>query len=635
MATTSEDRSVVVWDRQTGQRLFDLTGFADDANGIVFTPDGQTLIASGEDGSIWTCDAETGANPTQRFQTAGHDPIRHVDINADGNLLVANCSASVMRRFEFPSMKELPAQIITDAHQSPPGPVRFSPEGATLITSARNGSVLIWEAATMKLRHRFQNWSEVRSLTVARDRPWAAACGDDRIVRVFDYQTGKVIHQLSGLLFPALSVSISPDDAWIAAADRSGSIRVWDLVTGNLVDALPGVSQIWSLMFAPESRTIVAADSTGHVWKWTPGVPRARQTIAQADDVIRQVLFLPQTNELAWLYQNSSQVAVADAATNESFLASRAASAPGQNGTRISPRTDAARITESVMRKESVADGTNHTITFAGDGQCWVVGCPFGMIHLWQRGESQPRWTVQAHPKWVSALAITPDGKTVLSCSDTDPVRIWDALTGEPRGTFTIDDQSSNTFALSPDGTTAAVATYQHLALVDVQSGNIVRRFPRTGDTGVTAIAFSSDGALLAVALNNRSIEIWSTQSESPPRVLLGHTNSVTSLAFSPDHRTLASASHDGTVRLWQVLLGQGLLSLRGAALNHSVTFSPDGQRLFACGENQPGQGVVYAWDAPDREAATPLSSGERQGVSPPRMTPEKLQNENPQPSEK
>ncbi len=614
LATSSEDRSVVVWDAVSRQRLFELKGFADDANGILFTPDGQTLIASGEDGSIWTCDAETGANPNKRYQTPGHDPVRHLDINADGNLLVANCSASVMRRFEFPSMKELPEQIITDAHQSTPGPVRFSLDGATLITAGRNGSVLIWEAATMKLRHRFQNWSEVRSLAVARDRPWAAACGDDRIVRVFDFQTGKMIHELTGLSFPALSVSISADDAWIAAADRLGNIRVWDFATGDLIDVLPGTKrQIWCLMFAPQGRTILAGDDTGQVWKWTPGTPRVRQTIAEEHDEIRQVLWLPQTQELAWLHHPSAQISVADAAVADAAsvgtLARRASEGSNITG-KLEPsltrragfETDAGSVRHGVeVRKESVSDGANQTIVFAGDGQRWIVGCLDGAMNLWQRGESQPRWKVQAHPTCVNAVAITLDGKTVFSCADGDQVRVWDTLTGEPRGTLTIDDQPCVTFALSSDGTTAAVASYQKLALVNVKSGQVQRQFPRTG----VPLAFSSDGSLLAVA-NKHSIEIWPTQSESPPRILLGHTQAIKSLAFSPDNRTLASASHDGTVRLWHVLLGQELLSLRGAEKNHSVTFSPDGRRLFACGENQPGKGVLYAWDAPRMEQLPP-----------------------------
>src|SRR3954454_9249851 len=70
---------------------------------------------------------------------------------------------------------------------------------------------------------------------------------------------------------------------------------------------------------------------------------------------------------------------------------------------------------------------------------------------------------------------------------------------------------------------------------------------------GVTSVAFSPDGKMLASGSNDETIKLWDVQAGKEHATLKGHTNEVTSVAFSPDGKTLASASLDGTVRLWDV----------------------------------------------------------------------------------
>src|SRR5438105_1458478 len=82
----------------------------------------------------------------------------------------------------------------------------------------------------------------------------------------------------------------------------------------------------------------------------------------------------------------------------------------------------------------------------------------------------------------------------------------------------------------------------------------------------VRSVAFSSDGALLASAGEDRQILVWDAAT-GPGRyqvrlTLDGHTDTVNCLAFSPDTRLLASASADHTARLWDLSTGQEVASL-------------------------------------------------------------------------
>ena len=66
-------------------------------------------------------------------------------------------------------------------------------------------------------------------------------------------------------------------------------------------------------------------------------------------------------------------------------------------------------------------------------------------------------------------------------------------------------------------------------------------------------IAFSPDGAVLAVGLKDGAISLLEADSGELRQALTGHLDGVTSLAFSPDGLWLASGSLDDSIILWGI----------------------------------------------------------------------------------
>jgi uncharacterized caspase-like protein len=108
---------------------------------------------------------------------------------------------------------------------------------------------------------------------------------------------------------------------------------------------------------------------------------------------------------------------------------------------------------------------------------------------------------------------------------------------------------------------TMKVEATGQVVLWDVSTGQEIGALKGHGK-GVTSVAFSRDGRLLASGSSDNTIKIWDVATKTELRTLAGHTANIESIDFSPDGRLLASAGDDGGTFLWDANTGEHLLTL-------------------------------------------------------------------------
>ncbi|HEV2947830.1 MAG TPA: protein kinase [Gemmataceae bacterium] len=230
-------------------------------------------------------------------------------------------------------------------------------------------------------------------------------------------------------------------------------------------------------------------------------------------------------------------------------------------------------------------------VAFSTDCKIVVTGSHDGKAQSWDTKTGNARWKPLNHDSAVQAVAISYDGKRILTAAGRK-AQIWDAATGERLAQFRQHEKEIRAVTFSPDGKFIATGGSDNDArLWDIQTGQLFRKF--SNEASVLAVAFSPDNRLFLTGSAGGSVQLWNIGSGEKYGPAMRHRAIVWAVSFSPDGRMAVSGSYDRTAQVWDVATRKPL----GVPLLHpsdvrAVAFSQDGESIVTgCSDN-----VARAW---------------------------------------
>ncbi|OCQ94446.1 hypothetical protein BCD64_07120 [Nostoc sp. MBR 210] len=229
-------------------------------------------------------------------------------------------------------------------------------------------------------------------------------------------------------------------------------------------------------------------------------------------------------------------------------------------------------------------------MTISANGEI-LASAGYGQISIWHLPSFQRLYSLTAHDDEIRNLAITADGRILVSASASEPtsiglVKVWNTLTGEELGSWTEKTGASIAISLHPNNKTLAVGTdfyYEKPAinLWNLETLKSLGKLAKFRD-GIDSLAYSPDGNTIAVAVGC-DIQICNMTGQILFK-LTDHMDVIECIVFSPDGRKLASSSGmDQTVRLWNLQTGKQdycISTTDDDCYPSSIAFSPDGKIL-------------------------------------------------------
>ncbi len=225
-------------------------------------------------------------------------------------------------------------------------------------------------------------------------------------------------------------------------------------------------------------------------------------------------------------------------------------------------------------------NGFIQSLAVSPDGKLLLSGSEDKSIVLWSLTEQKEITTLNRHHYNVYALCFTPDGNYFASGGDKNII-IWDKegryikkLAGHKTSVWSID--------FSPSGDTLISGSFDHrFMLWDIYEGEIIKEFEGFEES-MLATAYSPKGNYIAAA-NDRQIFIYETDSFKLHKTINAHASNIYDIQFTPDGKKLVSASRDKTIKIWDVATGniEDLLSRHERSVM-SIDISDNGKMIVS-----------------------------------------------------
>ncbi|MCC5665038.1 serine/threonine protein kinase [Nostoc sp. CHAB 5784] len=252
------------------------------------------------------------------------------------------------------------------------------------------------------------------------------------------------------------------------------------------------------------------------------------------------------------------------------------------------------------------------SVAISPDGKTIVSSGGERTIKLWNLATGKQISSLNAYSQQVNVVAISPDGKTLVSGSDDNTIKIWNMATRKQIRTLTGHSDSVHALAISADSETLVSGSDDNtIKIWDLATGEQIRTL--VGHTfWVRSLAINPNGVILASGSFDKTIKIWNLTKGYSIRTLEGNYQTVTAVAISPDGKTLASASRDvydglrlRTIKLWNLATGKEIRTLAGHANTvTSVAFSADG-KIVASGSRDR---TIKLWNSATGEKILTLT---------------------------
>lgn len=565
-------------------------------NDVAVSPDGSLVASTGRDGSVKLWDGQT-LKPLRSL--VGHTAAAWgVAFAPDGATLASGSSDGTVRVWSVDRAAEL--------HRlSPTGrgitAVAFSPDGRLLATTSWDrsaergvwGVIKLWDATSGGLVHSMEHgvkpivavaWSPDGS------RLFAGTWDDDVTVwRAPDWKVERKLQPAEKEPYKAVQgIAVSTDGALVAVTAKDGTVRIWEMATGALARTLIGQAEgqtqwINDAVFLDDTRlAAVSQDGTLRLWNARTGVQTGIRhghesgvtALARHRDGSLITGSLDGTLRI-WNPDSSSAFSTTEAMYGLAFSAdgSRVATTGWKGLIKTFDTRTNRELTSFVAHGQS-----GIRIDWSRDGKHFATTGNDGKVMLWDAATGEKRSELLG-TKGGEPVAFHPGSAYVAGEAPDGVAKVWRVSDGGEEASLADGTGNISDLAWSPDGALLAVATADgQIRLWDWKARTVRTRI--TQPRGTLMLAFDPTGRTLAVGSSDRSITLFEVAGGRRVHVMSGHDEAIHNLAFSPDGQRLASVASDHTARIWDPARGSLLLTIPFAETPYNLAWSPDGKRL-------------------------------------------------------
>ncbi|RXM36709.1 Apoptotic protease-activating factor 1 [Acipenser ruthenus] len=421
----------------------------------------------------------------------------------------------------------------------------FSPDDKLIATCSADKKIKVWNSQNGNLLRTYDEHSEQVNhcqFTNTSRKILLATCSNDNFIKLWNTNRPGSQNTMFGHGGPVNHCCFSPDDQYLASCSSDGTLKLWEVHTANEWKSIDILDFFPSLTDEPKELEEVVRCSA-----WSSDGTR----------------IMAAAKNMVFLWDLESNKKVADCSGHLSWVHCVRFSPDGS--VLLSSSDDqTVRLweTKKVHPSSAVSLKRDSDVLFHHN-EISVVAPDSRKRKVLEIPSGNTLCTLTGHTKTVLHCQFTPDGQTLITCSEDTTVRVWDWKSLECK---VLKGHSER-----------------------------VKRFRLLDSSRL--LSWSFDG----------TVKIWSFDSTSALHILNGHKDCVRSCRFSWDNQCLATGDDNGEIRIWCVLNGSllhicarenkdSMESLHGGWVT-DLHFSPDSKMLVSTG------GYIKWWDVEKGES--------------------------------
>lgn len=493
------------------------------------------------------------------------------------------------------------------------------------------GSLSLFDGTTGSPVATLEAYSPVRIAQIAfsPDGVWLIGAREDRLIAVWDAQTGARVTELEGHTDRVTSLTFSPDGRSLVSGSLDGTLRTWAVGTWAPVSITRGLTgPVYHLQMVQGGQQLIARTAKGLEWRSWPALDLQRSL---KDETIGNefvsVSVSPKGDRLLSAHGIRNLTSDENVTLLNGYLDSYASLDVSADGQTLAMGTGSGvALWNQAQRAWSGATASTrygqHAYLLPEGSRLLTVDFDQGHVVLW----TVPDLTVLA--AWDTGLpsvwraSVDAAGER-LALMNADRIEVWD-LTHQSRVTaLPYANAMAGELGFSADDDTLLVdAPRGTVWAVDLMSGQ--RREVLNWDSQATDVPdasfFTPDGSLY-VAWNNglgvaHQAQIWDVARGQLRQVVDLHTIDLDTVhvAINPAGTLLAVGDSEG-VKVLDLVDRARSMAIDGARMAvGQLAFSGDGRTLVAL--STKGQGALWDISALADQAAAEIAAGVVQPTS-------------------
>jgi WD40 repeat protein/serine/threonine protein kinase len=583
---TASGNAVRFWDAISGQLIGKPIRLPRAVQYMVYSPDSQQLVTGASDGTVRFLEAKA---QRQRGRTLKHEhSISAMAFSDDGDRVFTASSDHSARIWNSQSLESIGEPMVHDAGIAC---MALSADGQKIITGSWDKTARLWDANTGAslgelLRHR----DAVTCVAFCPNGLRVITGCQDHAARIWDVGTRELVGEPLWHAKGVGQVAFSSDGTRVVTGSGDESARIWEVDESRPIGKeMKHGDMVLQLAFTKNGSRIISssADMQVRSWDTTSGDQRYDPINLGEPGFIPLVFFASNATGdrvVTWTGDESAQLW--DATTGKPIGAE--------------------------MRHEDVIN----TAALSLDGKLVATASNDDTARLWDAATGLQKGASLRHDQDVTSLLLSDDGTRLLTAHDAQTavdaqaplfgksydqqVSIWDTATGQMLGKPLIheasDTDSSIGMAMSQDG--KRIVTWLDEGDVRVWNAETQQLigFPFRVTDSIYHAALHPNGVYLLVLSQDGTCQLWNVEQGVEVREPIGlaHQDEITSLTIDNSGQQFLTASADRTTRRWDFFTGAPL----GAPLLHTAAVftaaqQGDGQIVATGGED----GVGQVWD--------------------------------------